>query len=96
MDPTDYDYRVFDIRTAITRQVFPLSLDTDAPAFRAGMTRLCAIAAANDRAKARGGLLGRLQQGVCAAQATLCFARLYLLPVKRHELPGEMRVAPTW
>ncbi|MFX8180163.1 magnesium-protoporphyrin IX monomethyl ester cyclase, partial [Acinetobacter baumannii] len=28
MDPTEYDYRVFDSTTEITRQVFPLSLDT--------------------------------------------------------------------
>lgn len=96
LDPTAYDYRVFDITTAISRQVFPLSLDTDHPVFRAGMDRLCAIAAANERAKSRGGLRGRLQQGWCAARATLCFARLYLLPTKSHELPREMRVAPSW
>jgi hypothetical protein len=24
------------------------------------------------------------------------FARLYLLPVKRHELPANVRVAPAW
>jgi len=96
MDPTDYDYRVFEITTEITRQVFPLSLDTDHPAFRAGMTRLCEISAANERAKARAGVVGRLQQGLCAARAALCFARLYLLPTKRHALPREMRVAPSW
>ncbi len=96
MDPTDYDYRVFDITTAITRQVFPLSLNTDLPAFRAGMSHLCTLAAANDRAKARGGLIGRVQQGICAVRAAACFARLYLLPVHTHELPREMRVAPSW
>lgn len=96
MDPTEYDYQVFDITTEISRQVFPLSLDTDRPAFRAGMTRLCRIAEANDRAKKRGGVIGRVQQGWCAVQATACFARLYLLPVKSHELPREMRVAPSW
>ena len=96
MDPTDYDYRVFDITTEITRQVFPLSLDTDHPVFRAGMDRLCEISAAMERAKARGGLLGRVQQGLCAARAALCFGRLYLLPTKTHELPREMRVAPSW
>ena len=96
MDPTDYDYRVFDITTAITRQVFPLSLDTDHPVFRAGMDRLCEISAAAERAKARGGLVGRLKQGVCAVRAALCFGRLYLLPTKTHELPRDMRVAPSW
>ncbi|MCX2864573.1 magnesium-protoporphyrin IX monomethyl ester (oxidative) cyclase [Paucibacter sp. PLA-PC-4] len=96
MDPSEYDYKVFDITTEISRQVFPLSLDTDHPAFRAGMDRLCSISAAAERAKQRGGLMGRLQQGVCAARAALCFGRLYLLPTLKHELPREMRVAPSW
>ena len=96
MDPSDYDYKVFDITTEISRQVFPLSLDTDHPAFRAGMDRLCSISAAAERAKQRGGLVGRLQQGLCAARAALCFGRLYLLPTLKHELPREMRVAPSW
>jgi magnesium-protoporphyrin IX monomethyl ester (oxidative) cyclase len=96
MDPTDYDYRVFDITTEISRQVFPLSLDTDHPVFRAGMDRLCEISAATERAKARGGLIGTLQRGLCAVRAALCFGRIYLLPTKRHELPREMRVAPSW
>ncbi|CAN5338454.1 magnesium-protoporphyrin IX monomethyl ester (oxidative) cyclase [soil metagenome] len=96
MDPTVYDYQVFDITTAISRQVFPLSLDTDHPVFRAGMDRLFEISTAADRAKQRGGLIGKLQQGACAVRAALCFGRLYLLPTVRHELPREMRVAPSW
>jgi magnesium-protoporphyrin IX monomethyl ester (oxidative) cyclase len=96
MDPTEYDYRVFEITTEITRQVFPLSLNTDLPAFRAGMDRLCRIAADNERAKARGGLVGRAQQAWCAVRGAACFARLYLLPTHRHALPTEMRVAPSW
>ena len=35
IDPTEYDFKVFNICTEITRQVFPLALDTDAPQFRA-------------------------------------------------------------
>ncbi|MBI3348537.1 MAG: magnesium-protoporphyrin IX monomethyl ester (oxidative) cyclase [Burkholderiales bacterium] len=96
LDPTDYDHRVFNITTEITRQVFPLSLDTDHPAFRVGLDRLCALSTTAERAKARGGLLGRLQQGACAVGAALCFARLYVLPTKQHPLPREMRVAPAW
>ena len=96
MDPTDYDHQVFDITTTISKQVFPISLDTAAPAFRAGLDRLLYWSRRIDAAKARGGLIGRLQQGWCAAGAALTFARLYLHPVHRHELPADMRVAPTW
>nr|WP_316640886.1 magnesium-protoporphyrin IX monomethyl ester (oxidative) cyclase [uncultured Roseateles sp.] len=96
MDPTDYDYKVFDITTEISRQVFPISLDTDHPVFRAGMERLCHWQAAANAAKARGGLMGRLQQARCAIGAALTFGRLYLLPVRQHALPAQMRVAPSW
>ena len=96
MDPTTYDYKVFDITTAISKQVFPISLDTDAPGFRRGLERLLGWANRIEAAKQRGGLVGKLQQGWAAAGAALCFARLYLQPVQQHELPAQIRVAPSW
>ena len=52
--PTDYDHRVFTITSEITKQVFPLTLDTDDPRFRAGLERMrrisVRIAAANRQA----------------------------------------------
>jgi hypothetical protein len=62
LDSTDYDYKVFRITSEISKQVFPVSLDIDHPAFRAGMERLVRIQCGIDRAKARGGVLGTLQQ----------------------------------
>ncbi len=96
LDATAYDYRVFDITTEISKQVFPISLDTDAPAFRAGMDRLFQLAQRMEAAKARGGLVGKLRQAGLAAAGAATFARLYLLPVKRHALPEQVRVAPAW
>lgn len=96
LDPTAYDLTVFRITTEISKQVFPISLDVERPAFLRGLDRLCTLQARMDAAKARGGLVGRLQQAGCAAQAALTFARLYLQPVKRHALPAQVRVAPAW
>jgi magnesium-protoporphyrin IX monomethyl ester (oxidative) cyclase len=96
MDPTDYDYKVFEITTAISRQVFPLSLDIDSPRFRAGLERLRRIAAANDAAKARGGIGGALRRIGLGAAAAATFVRLSLLPVRRHALPERVRAAPAW
>jgi magnesium-protoporphyrin IX monomethyl ester (oxidative) cyclase len=93
---TDYDYEVFRITSEISKQVFPLTLDTDHPTFRAGMQRLLEISAAAEAAKARGGLVGNLKRAYCAVAGTLTFARLYLLPVHKHELPAQVRVAPVW
>ena len=93
---TEYDYEVFRICNEISRQVFPLTLDIDHPAFRAGMERLVQVQAAMNAAKARGGLVGRLQQGWCALRGAAVFGRMYLLPVKRHALPTQVRLAPAW
>jgi magnesium-protoporphyrin IX monomethyl ester (oxidative) cyclase len=96
LDATEYDYKVFQITNEISRQVFPVSLDIDAPAFRAGMDRLFRLSERMDAAKARGGIVGRLQQAGLAVAGAATFAKLYLLPVKHHALPQQVRVAPAW
>ena len=96
LDPTTYDYKVFDITTEISKQVFPISLDTDLPAFRMGLDRLFKLQLRIDQAKVRGGVFGKLAQAGLAMQAVGTFARLYMLPVKRHDLPMQVRVAPAW
>ncbi len=93
---TEYDYEVFRICSEISQQVFPLSLDIDHPGFRAGMDRLFHVQQRIDAAKAQGGLFGKLKQGLWAVAGATTFARLYLLPVKRHALPEQVRVAPVW
>ncbi len=96
LDPTTYDYEVFRITNDITKQVFPISLDIDSPGFRAGMTRLFAAQTGINAAKAQGGLAGLVKQGFWAAVGVLTFARLYVLPMKRHELPADIRMQPVW
>jgi len=96
LDATAYDYEVFRITTEISKQVFPISLDTDAPAFRAGLSKLFDLQQRVDAAKKRGGIGGKLAQVGLAAQAAFTFGRLYLMPVKRHALPEQVRVVPTW
>ena len=41
-------------------------------------------------------LLNRLQQAGAALKGAWHFAKLYLHPVKKHELPAQIRVAPVW
>ena len=96
LEPTEYDYTVFRITSEISKQCFPLTLDTDHPAFRAGLTRLCMLSKKMDAAKARGGLVGKLTQAGCAVAAFGTFARLYLMPVKTHALPETIHMAPAW
>jgi magnesium-protoporphyrin IX monomethyl ester (oxidative) cyclase len=96
LEPDDFDYRVFEITTEISRQVFPVSLDTDSPAFRAGLQRLVQARMRFDAGRERGGLVGALQQAGAALSGAVNFVKLYFHPVKRHALPEQIRVAPSW
>ncbi len=87
---------VFRITSEISTQVFPLSLDLDNPAFRAGLERLRRIAAAVEAARAQGGAIGMLRRCGLGIAAAAVFARLYLLPVHHHELPAQIRMVPAW
>jgi magnesium-protoporphyrin IX monomethyl ester (oxidative) cyclase len=96
IDPDEYDFRVFDITTEISKQVFPISLDTNDERFRAGLKGLLRASDGVAAARAAGGLktwLGQLRWG---ASGLAHFVKLYCLPVKRHELPAQIRVAPAW
>ena len=93
---TEYDYEVFRITSEIARQVFPVEVDIDHPTFRACMERLVELSIANAKAKERGGLVGTLLRATTAVQAAWTFGRLYFLPVKRNDLPAQIRVQPAW
>jgi magnesium-protoporphyrin IX monomethyl ester (oxidative) cyclase len=54
------------------------------------------LSIANAKAKERGGLFGVIGRAVTAVQAVFTFGRLYLLPVKKNELPADIRMQPTW
>jgi magnesium-protoporphyrin IX monomethyl ester (oxidative) cyclase len=95
-ESTNYDYEVFRITSDIARQVFPVEVDIDHPAFRAGMTRLVELSIANAKAKERGGVIGLIGRASTALQAVFTFGRLYFLPVKKNELPADIRMQPTW
>jgi magnesium-protoporphyrin IX monomethyl ester (oxidative) cyclase len=96
LDPTDYDFTVFRITSDITRQVFPLTLDIDHPAFRRGLDRLRRIAEAKAASAAERGAFARGKRALLTAAAALTFARLYLLPARRNEPPVDVRLVPAW
>ncbi len=96
MEPTEYDHRVFRVCSEISRQVFPVVLDTDAPRFAQGLERLRKVSAAMDAAKAQGGVIGAIKRAGLIAAAGLAFARLYLVPVKANVAPATVRLVPAW
>jgi magnesium-protoporphyrin IX monomethyl ester (oxidative) cyclase len=96
IDPADYDYKVFRITSEISKQVFPFTLDIDHPAFKPGLDRLLALVREGEEAKARGGIMGRVKRAWLSVKGAATFARLYMIPVVRNELPAQVRLAPAW
>ena len=96
MDPTAYDYEVFSICNQISRQVFPVELDIDDPAFRRSMDNLLAASRRIDAGKARGGLAGAWLRVTGMAGAAFSFARMYMHRTKPNELPQTIRLQPAW
>jgi magnesium-protoporphyrin IX monomethyl ester (oxidative) cyclase len=96
IEPTEYDYKVFEITSEISKQIFPVTLDIDNPKFRAGLERMRVLMTGIEAAKKRGGVAGLVQRAGLAVAAAGVFAKLYFLPVKRHELPQQVRLAPAW
>ncbi len=94
--PTDYDHRVFTITSEITKQVFPLTLDTDDPRFRAGLERMRRISIRIAAANREGGVRGSLGKLGARVAAVATFARLYTLPVKTHVPPASSHLVPVW
>ncbi|GAA4036275.1 magnesium-protoporphyrin IX monomethyl ester (oxidative) cyclase [Sphingomonas rosea] len=89
ISPADYGYKVFDICSAISRQVFPVVLPTDDPRFRAAMERL--RVAGDGIARNRG--IAKLPH---LAGAAFAFARMYFLRPEKSPLPATVRMQPAW
>ncbi len=96
IDPTEYDYTVFRITSDIARQVFPVELDIDHPAFRAGLERMRRITVGQRDARRQGGVLGKLRVIGLTVAAGATFVRLFALPAKRNAMPASVRLAPAW
>ncbi|RVT40218.1 magnesium-protoporphyrin IX monomethyl ester (oxidative) cyclase [Sphingobium algorifonticola] len=96
VDPTEYDHKVFALTSEITKQVFPITLDSDGPRFRRGLERMRFLAARIDDAKAQGGIIGGIKRLGRTAQVFATFVNLYLTPVVPNQAPADIRLAPVW
>jgi magnesium-protoporphyrin IX monomethyl ester (oxidative) cyclase len=96
MDPTDYDFKVFRITNEISRQVFPVLLDLDNPEFQPGLHKLWLISEAIAAARRKGGITGAWKRFGLTLEAGAIFLKLFLLPVKRNELPRQILMQPAW
>ncbi len=96
VDPTQYDYDVYSICNQISRQVFPVELATDDPAFRARMERLLLATRRIENGKERGGLTGAWQKLRGGMGVAVNFAALYFHRTRSNTLPATVRLQPAW
>jgi magnesium-protoporphyrin IX monomethyl ester (oxidative) cyclase len=96
LDPTEYDYQVFHITSEIAKQTFPVSLDLDNPAFRAGLERMRVIAEKMGALGNKPSVFNKIRKLGLQAQAAATFVKLFLMNPKRHALPADVRLAPSW
>jgi magnesium-protoporphyrin IX monomethyl ester (oxidative) cyclase len=96
LDITQYDMQVFRITTEISKQVFPVTLDLDNPAFLAGLQRLLWINQQIAASRGQYGLGGLLKRAGLIVTAGFTLCRLFLMQPQRHELPNQIRMAPAW
>jgi magnesium-protoporphyrin IX monomethyl ester (oxidative) cyclase len=94
--PADYGYDVFKITTQISRQVFPVELDTDDPRFRNSMEALRLASVGIEDAKARGGIMGAFGRIGNLAKAGFAFANMYFMKPRTNKLPATVRLSPAW
>jgi magnesium-protoporphyrin IX monomethyl ester (oxidative) cyclase len=87
---------VFRKTSTIARQIFPIELDIDHPAWIPNLERMNRAFIAMDAAHREGGVSGKLKGWVASAKAALTFARLYTIPAKRHALPASVRLEPSY
>lgn len=96
LDPTEYDFEVFRKTTAISRQVFPLALDLDAPGFRRRMDRMARNTARLHELAGQRGIGASLRRARLVAGNVAAFAGLFLMRVIPNTPPAEVRMAPAY
>ena len=96
VDIEDYDQEVFRKTSTISRQIFPIELDIDHPRWKPQLRAMERAFVAMDAARRQGGIAGKLKGWMAGAKAALAFASLYTIPAKRHALPAQVRLEPSY
>ena len=88
VDPEWYGQEVFRKTNELTRQIFPIVLDIDHPAW---LPTLRKLSKANEDLAAATNPAAKL---AAQARAGAAFARLYAIPAKRNAVPASPRLEP--
>jgi magnesium-protoporphyrin IX monomethyl ester (oxidative) cyclase len=96
IDPDEYARAVYEKTSEISRQVFPLTLDIDHPAWQPTLERLNRASQDLAHAQADRGIAGYVTRGAARIRAAGAFLRLLAIPAKRSRVPATTRLEPAY
>ena len=96
MDVTEFDHTVFDITTEISKQVFPMTLNTRDPKFQRGLERLLDLNVRADALENATGLGAKLRRMSLQVGIGATILRLFFLPTIPNEMPEQVSMRPAW
>jgi magnesium-protoporphyrin IX monomethyl ester (oxidative) cyclase len=91
-----YDQEVYRKTSTIARQIFPVELDIDHPAWIPNLRKMNDAMVDMEKAQKAGGLGGWIAHKLATTRALAAFVRLYLIPVKRNTPPASVRLEPAY
>ena len=92
----EYDKKVLQITSEISKQVFPIEIDLDNHKWDKGILRLRRAFSIIDNARRKKGMVGFLQKIYGGLFALLSFIRLYFIPVKKNQVPESSCLKPSY
>ena len=95
-DVDEFDRKVIHLTNLISRQVFPVVLDTENPRLWELFDRLYRNTVAIGEAEQRGGIGGKLKAAALRLDCGVTFLRAYFQRPQQNELPAEVRMQPVW
>ncbi len=96
VDPDWYAHEVYTKTSALSQQIFPITLDIEHPRWQRNLERLFAANQAIAKGTDRGGIGGMMQRLGGSLRAALAFGALYTIPAKRHRVPDSPRMQPAY
>ena len=96
MDVTEFDHTVFDITTEISKQVFPLTLNTRDPKFQRGLERLLDLNIRVDALEGVSGIGAKVKRLSLQVGIGATILRLFLLPTVPTQMPKNVPLHPAW
>jgi len=90
----DYDRRVFEITSEISKQCFPLTLDLEHKSFLPILRRLSKNNIKIGKAHSQGGVLGTIKKAIYKGAAGFHLIRLYMIPAHKNTMPTKNSLMP--